>query len=385
MKPTARSISLRPMKTAVFDSIQGVPEADWNCLLENRHVTHSREFWQVVEQAGLNDFDYRHVLFYDDDGQPVGLASLYTVTTDIAIFAGGGLKALLERVRRVFPNFLKLRMLECGTPITLNRPFVSSGDEVEAKVVSALHELIRQIMKREGQRLVVIRDFEAGTEQAQAQLQELGYQVVDALPNTFMDIRWQNAEAYIKSMKSYFRSKLRKHLRRNTDRGIRYELHDDFDHLADLLCRQWLTVYSQADEYQREVLTPAFYRELSVLLGERSKVLLFYREDELIGHALLVLDGDLLRWLYFGRNEAVNDSLYIYVTHKVIKTAIDLGVKRLALGVTTYSIKKDLGAQMYPMRLALGLRWSFLNPFIGWVYPLINHIPPLNNKMIFKE
>ena len=170
IETTPRSISLRLMRSVVFDSIQEVPKAEWNRLLGNRHIIHSFEFWQVVERAALNDFNYRHVLFYDDDERAVALASLYTVTTDIAIFASGRLQKVLQRGRQVFPNFLKLRMLECGTPIALNRPFVVGEEGDESQVAQALHQLIRKTLRREGQKLVVIRDFEAGSKQVRRQL-----------------------------------------------------------------------------------------------------------------------------------------------------------------------------------------------------------------------
>ena len=62
--------------------------------------------------------------------------------------------------------------------------------------------------------------------------------------------------------------------------------------------------------------------------------------EELIGHALLMLDGDQLRWLYFGRNDALNDGLYLFVASTVIETAIKPGIKQLDMGLITYSIKR---------------------------------------------
>ncbi len=200
-----------------------------------------------------------------------------------------------------------------------------------------------------------------------------------------MDVQWSSADAYLSSMKSYYRSKVLKHIRRCEADGVRHELVDNFNDLAETLCEQWMVVHSQADEYQREVLTPAFYREFSSRLGARSKAILFYRGDELIGHALLLMDGELLRWLYVGRKVAANDSLYIYVAYNVVAAAIKLGAKRIELGLTTYSIKQDLGAQMVPLRFALRAASSLINPFVGVVYPLINTRTTIQNKNIFKH
>jgi hypothetical protein len=337
-----------------------------------------------MEQSKLNDFCYNYVLFYDDEGVPVALTSFYTITTDIAIFAPKKLRFILQHVRRAFPSFLKVRMLECGTPITLNQPFVVSDQISNKKVIKSLNELLFRVAKDQGHFLIVLRDFEPNTHSLEAFFKEEGFHFVDSLPTTYMDIVWTSSKDYLSSMKSYYRSKLLKHLQINQEQGISHELRENFDDLAEILCNQWQVVHSHAAEYQREILTPAFYREFSLKLGSNSKILLFYRNNELVGHALLLMDRELLRWLYFGRKDACNDSLYIYVAHKVVETAIILGAKRLELGLTTYPIKKDVGAYMSPIKLALRSPLSIINPFIGLVYPLLNHTPEIHNKTIFK-
>lgn len=372
------------MKTIIFDTIRDVPREHWNHLQNGRSSTYSIEFWEILEQSRLNDFRYRYAMFYDDADNPVALTSFYTITTDIAIFAPGKLRLLLSRIRRIFPSFLMLKMLECGTPVTLNKPFVANNTISNDEMVHSLSKMLLGLAKKQGHFLIVLRDFEPETDTIQPIFQQLGYHLVDSLPTTYMEIAWATPAAYLSSMKSYYRSKLLKHLRINQQQGIRHELHDNFDHLADILCDQWLVVHHHASEYQREILTPAFYREFSTKLGTRSKAILFYRNNELIGHALLLLDGSLLRWLYFGRTEAINDSLYIYVAHKVVETAIELGATRLELGLTTYPIKKDLGAYMSSIKLALRSPSRLINPFVGFFYPLLNHTPEIQNKSIFK-
>lgn len=372
------------MDIKIFNNIREVPREHWDRLQNGHSCTYSYDFWDVIEQSGLNDFRYMHALIYDDTGTAVASTSFYTITTDIAIFASGRLRSVLAWIRRLFPDFLKLRMVECGTPITLNEPFVTGADVDRGTVIKAIGDLLLRTARDNGCFFIVCRDFQPESAALLPDFKALGYHIVDSLPTTYMEIAWSTPEAYLASMKSYYRSKLTKHLRINRDQGIRHELRENFDDLADVLCAQWQVVHRQADEYQREVLTPEFYREYSSRLGSRSKVLLFYRETALIGHALLLMDGGLLRWLYFGRSEAVNDSLYIYVGHTVVETAILSGAKRIELGLTTYSIKKDLGAYMSPIKLALRSPRGLINPFVGLVYPLLNHTPDIQNKTIFK-
>jgi predicted N-acyltransferase len=374
----------RRLRAEIYDRIADVPGELWDRLLAGQHETLSREFWAVLEASDLNDFDYRYVLFFDAQGEPAGLSSFYNVTTDIAIFAAGTLRTLLNAVRRHFPNFLKLRMLECGTPITITSPpFVRRADISDDELVAALHEVLRSVARRERQFLIVVRDFEPESFGLETSFRRHGYHWTGSLPNTYIENVWDTPEAYLGAMRSYFRSKLRKHLRRNVEAGVTHRLVEDFAELADTLHRQWMVVHDSAKEFQREVLTPAFYRHFAQLPG--AKALLFHRHGVLAGHALLMQDGEMLRWLYVGRDVAGNDSLYLYVAQKVVETAIQLGARRVEMGLTTYPIKQDLGAVVTPIRLALRARSGFINVFVGLGYRLLNDVPSPAPRQIFKD
>ena len=373
------------MKTEVFDHIGAVPSERWDALLRGRSITYSRAFWEVIEQAGLNVFRCHYVLFSDETGKICALASFYSTKTDIAIFAPAWLRALLTLVRRIIPDFLMLRMLECGTPVTLNSPPLVLAAGADAQdVVRALNQLLHSTARAAGQWIIVVRDFEANAEPLRAAFANLGYRWVKGLPNTYLDIHWPTLEDYRASMQSYYRSKLLRHLRKVQQAGVRHELVEDFAALAETLHRQWLVVHQGADEFQREVLTSAFYREFATRLGNHSKALLFYRGKELVGHALLLHDGELLRWLYFGRKEAANDSLYIYAAQAIIETAIRLGARRVEMGLTTYPIKQDLGARIAPIHFALRSPFRLIDLFVVPVYRLLNRTPALRDKQVFK-
>jgi predicted N-acyltransferase len=372
------------LKTEIFDSLDAIPQRDWDRLCALGSVAMSRAFWGVIERSGMNDFTYRYIIGYAA-GQAVFIAGVYTVTTDIAIFAPPFVRRLLDGIRRVFPNFLKWKMLECGTPITISSPpYIRSADVTDEVVIEALNRDLRSLAKREGCLIIVLRDFEPNAQGLQGCLRGLGYHWTDSLPNTYVDIRWRSPAQYRSAMRSYYRSKLNKHLKRNLDVGIHHKLVDDFAPLAQTLCAQWMEVHTHASEFQREVLTPTFYRELPAQMGDRAKVLLFYCHDALVGHALLLMDGQMLRWLYVGREIAQNDSLYLYIAETVVETAIMLGAKRLEMGLTTYPIKQDLGADVVPIKLALRASQGWMNPFVGLGYALLNRVPQPRPRQVFK-
>lgn len=369
----------------VYRSIDDIEPSVWNNLVSGRSVTFTHAFWQVLEKSGLNDFEYRYVVFRED-GQPVAAATCYVVTTDVAIFSPPWMRRALNVVRRIHRNFLRFRLLECGTPIILNGPPFSIRPEADGpRLLYALQRATADLAREEGAVIEVLRDFETKDHPLLRSLNVLGYHAVRGLPNTWLDIRWSSLDSYHAAMKSYYRSKARKHLRRNTEKGIHYDRTTEFAELADELCRQWHVVHEHAAEFEREVLTPAFYRELAARCPQEALVLRFYRHTDWVGHALLLRDGDDLRWLYFGRVEATNDDLYLYVTQAVIETAIDLGAKRLEMGLTTYPIKQDAGARIEPLDFAIRSRFRLLNPLLGPAYRLLNKPPSPRDKAVFKE
>ncbi|BAP88382.1 uncharacterized protein E1O_12510 [Burkholderiales bacterium GJ-E10] len=369
----------------VYHRIADVPPEHWDGLAARGSVGLSRAFWSIMEASRINDFDFRYVLFYDAQRRPVALAGFYSVTTDIAIFAPGPLRAALGAVRRVLPNFFKLRMIECGTPITITSPpFVYDPAIDPEAVVDALDRVLRRTARAEGQFLIVVRDFEPDAAALQSAFGRRGYHGTDSLPNTYLALPWSTPEEYLAALRSYYRSKLVKHRKRNAAAGVTHTVIDDFADLADELCAEWMVVHESASEFQREVLTPDFYRRLSRDLGPLSKAILFHRHGERVGHALLLRDGDMLRWLYVGRKVSGNDGLYLYVAQTVVLTAIELGVRRLEMGLTTYAIKQDLGAEVVPIRLALRANRSWINPFVGLGYKLLNRVPAPAPRAVFK-
>ena len=213
------------MRAQVFETIHDVDPQDWDALLNERSITFSHTFWKIIEESRLNDFRYRYVLFRDEDDQPVALATFYVVTTDIAIFSPPWLRRWLESVRRVFPGFLKLRMLECGTPIILNSPPIVLHPDIDpGEIVDRLHDVLKTYARRNRIFLVILRDFEKLEANWALKLGDLGYQWILGLPNTYLNIFWDSVEEYRAALKSYYRSKINNHLRKNAELGVRHDL-----------------------------------------------------------------------------------------------------------------------------------------------------------------
>lgn len=372
-------------KVNIFERLADVPLKEWNAFAKPHAYTYSPGFLEIMEYFRTNDCNRGYILVYDEHEQPILFTHYNISRVDVAIFSSGWLRAALTSIRKLFPNFLKIKMLECAFPISSQHQSISNARNNKEIPVQYLGKALLELARKNGLFIAIIGAFEPQDHPDEPWLKDLGYQFVPCLPVATLDIAWESPAAYLSAMKSYYRSKLQRHLRINQSNDIRHELRDNFEDLAEVLWQQWLVVHAHATEYNGETLTPRFYKDFSQKFGTRSKVLLIYSKDELVGHALLLVDGDTLRWRNFGRAKAENDSLYIYVCHKVVETAINLGVKHLDMGVTTYAIKRDFGASIVPRKIAIRVSWGIFNSYAAKAYSLLNHVPVIHNKNIFKK
>ena len=85
-----------------------------------------------------------------------------------------------------------------------------------------------------------------------------------------------------------------------------------------------------------------------------------------------------------GRRQSVNDSLYFYIVDKIVETAIAQHVEWVELGLTTYPIKQDFGAQLMPIDMALWLTIPGLNRALPYFYGWLQRTPTYVTKRVFK-
>jgi len=339
----------------VYRGISRVPAGQWDQIAARSSLVYSSVYWQILESSEVGGFDDFHYLMIYLDAKPVCIAACYVSTLDVGSYAGRFLQGAIAAVRRVFPGFLIARMLECGTPINIHSPpYLNLCTDRQQEILQFIGQHLESLAKMKSAHFVGIKDIHVLSDGSGAtDMIPQAWSRIDGAPGCCIDIRWTDIDEYLQSMKSYYRSKLNRHLEKNAERNVSSELLTDFAELSVPLARQWREVHGRLGGACRESIGGDFYAKISDRLGHRSMVLLFYADKELLGHALLLHDGQVLKWLYTGRQEKVNDSLYLFVMYKVIEVGITLGVEKIDCGPTTYDIKTDLGARIEPLSYAL--------------------------------
>src|ERR1700744_4672845 len=96
----------------VVDAFTKIPEA----LRQQAFATRCRDFrYYEVTEAGLPDqFEYRYFVFQEESSGNWAVQPLFFVHQDLLAGLPTSLRSLFNGIRKIWPGFLKLRMLMIG-------------------------------------------------------------------------------------------------------------------------------------------------------------------------------------------------------------------------------------------------------------------------------
>jgi len=230
---------------------------------------------------------------------------------------------------------------------------------------------------------VLFRDYQTKDRARFDHFESHGYTPLQNLPEAVLEIHWKRFEDYVADMRSNYRRRVKLNLAKIADKHIRSELLDDFRHLSDQFVAQWTTIYDNATEYKREVLTRAFYDNINAQLPN-AKALVFYKNNQLIAHCLLLFEGDVLRWMYVGKDGDESEDLYPFMLYEIVRHAIAANVRWVKLGITTYIAKTDIGADIVPLFMYMKHRTRLFPKLAPWLFKQMTPLPALKEKNVFK-
>lgn len=345
-------------------------------------LTAKHAFLSAVEDSGINDCRY-HVLTARREGRLVAGMAAFSITLDLALFAQGPVTRVIAALRRVFPRFLMLPEMECGSPVALGQSFACAPGEDPAAVMPLLVERLEDIARRRRIGLMVLRDFEPGGGRWALRR---GYTELPNLPDTRLPVRWTDFAEYEGNLRSEYRNRLRRRLRHSAEAGLRTRVVPSFGHLAPQLLDLWLQTFQEAREYRREVLTESFFVETDRRLGDRSRVLLLERDGTPVAFALLLQDDATLRWLFAGMDRSVaRDGHYHALVAGILRHAMEIGAREVELGITTYPPKMDAGAEPQPLRLYMKHLSPPLRSLVPRVFGLLSTTPEPRPRKAFRR
>ena len=316
-----------------------------------------RDFLSVVETSGINDIRPYYLRIVDASGKTLAQANVVVSQTDFSTFDSKLPAAARSTIKRWFPDFMTFRIVEVGYFTMIGEGLAICPDldpALLARVYHCLDQELQDIARLEDADFLLHRDIPLARYGASlGSLGALGYTPAVGFPNAVLPVRWASIDDYLASLDSKTRLKFRNSRKLGERFGIEVDVVDDFEALAPELARLWRNVNARARDYSREQLNADFFAASSRQLQGRSEIIRFRHGGQLIGFMLNLIGAEdyiVLDWgVDYDYEHYREANLYRAATLLSLERAITLGKTRLELGITNYTPKQTLGAEIQPL------------------------------------
>lgn len=356
------------MDVKIYRSISEIDRTKWDAIVPKDRIICSHKYVELIEKAGVNEGRRYYVVVYDG-AEIVAHTFAYLMNTELDLLAQGPLKKAINLVRRVRKDFFVLRYLECGSPAEVGNVMSVKGDADRAKAMRMLCNGIEGLAKELGVKFLVLRDFYNEEAEFHDTLKKFGYIKAHNLPKAEIRIKWKTFDEYLSSMRSSYRCKITKSMKKCSDANVKIRVLREFSSNARELKRLYDNTSGRAKEIKREPFTEAFFQNLDKYLGDRSILVLAEKDSRPIGFMLLLINHKELIPTVIGLDYDCHQECctYFNLFYKTIELAIEMKMDRIDMGITTLDPKRDMGSDV----VALNMYMKHYNPVFHKTIPVL--------------
>jgi len=355
--------------TRIYDRIDNVDPEEWNSLVAGDDVLATHRFVKLCEDAALAGVHFRHVIVHER-GRLAAIATLCTLDVRLDLMAGHSTRAVAAAVRRVFPPFLKARVLLGGLPVSLGSSNLRLAPGASPHVLAALAKIAKEVATELDASVIAWKEFSPAETIALDPLQAAGYLMLPSIPACTLAVRWTTLADYLTSMRAGYRRQALTALRAD---GLAVRRIDDWREYCPRIFALYEQVMDRAD-MQLERLNLRFFQLLQPVLG--CHALVVERDGRLLAAAIVHHAGATGLFLLAGidYDDHREHGVYPRLVTEVIADAIAAGVRMLELGQTSYDLKRRLGALTVPRSL-----------YLRHVSPALHHLVRVAAPTLFPD
>ena len=310
-------------------------------------------------------------------GDLVGAAPLFRVAYRIDTPFQGRARAFGNWLHQRWPRLVTLPVIGLGSPMSDNcalgfAPQLSSAER--AVVLDGLLSALWQESRATNSALIAVKSLDAVAAPLEMTLRRRGYNRVTSVPLVMLDLTARTLDHYLDGLPEKTGAYLRRKMRA-ADK-VRIEYRDSVDGLEQRLHQLFDNTLAQSgvDYGDFEKLHPAYFSQVLHRLGDRAKLMLCWRGEELLSFQLFLV-GDkrvLAKQIGMQYPEARELNLYFVNWLKLIEFAITHKIPRVEMGATTYHTKLLFGGYLERRWLHFRFRAGATNHLLRPLAPLFD-------------
>jgi hypothetical protein len=344
--------------------------ACWRTAFANERKDH--RYYELIEDTLHPEFEYRYFVMRDAGGRVCAVQPFFLLDQDLLVGASPRFGALIDSIRRIWPQFMRLRTLMVGC--VAGEGHLAGGEACGQDCAQLMAAFITNHARALGAPLIVLKEFPARYRSALECFLDNGFTRVPSLPMTQLCIDYASFDDYMnRALNSATRKKLRKKLQAAEQAPrIEMSLVDDVTPVIDQVYPLYLQVYRRS-KLHFEKLTEEYFCELGRRMRDKVRFFLWRQSGRIVAFATCMIQGDTIYAEYIGLDYrvALDLHLYHYAFRDMITWSIANGYKWFRSSGLNYDPKLHLRHLLDPIDLYVRHTSGTINAIVRRFLPLL--------------
>lgn len=333
-----------------------------------------RRYYAIVEDTLEHDVSHHYLVFKDKDGD-AAIQPFFITDVDLLEGIGGGIKAIVNPMRALWPRFLKARTLMMGC--FAGEGALDGDERAQRRCAAVLGPALVEAAGKHDASMIVLKEFPPRDRAKLGRLTEDGFIRLPSMPMTSLDIGYPDFDTYMAHALSHA---TRKNLRRKfraAERAAPIELSvlTDVSAMIDEVYPLYLATYERSDMHF-EKLTPAFLAALGQRMPDCVRFFVWRQNGRVIAFSMCMIEGDAICDEYIGLDYsvAIDLHLYHYTFRDIVRWAMAHGLKTYRSTGLSYDPKLHLRCRLDALDLYVRHRSRWFNPLFKLLLPWLEPV-----------
>jgi hypothetical protein len=357
---------------SVHETVPAADQDAWKASF-GRYAADNRYYDLVRETLG-DQFAHRYLILRDKQGAARAVQPFLVVQQDLITGTPPFVRDLVEKIRRHFPSFLKLKMLMIGCCAGEGDVAFDESTGSVTWVVHALKEALPPVARKLKTMLIVFKDMPRSYREFLDDLQTGGFTRIPSMPATRLELTFSDFEEYLKTRLSHaMRKNLRRKFRKSeTGDPIELSVETDLSPYVDDVYPLYRQTLGRS-EFKFEELTKSYLCELGRQLPDRARFLIWRKGGKIVAFASCIVHEGVLKDNYIGLDYSValDYHLYFVTWRDTVIWALQNGVRIYHSAPLNYDPKYHFRMDLEPLDLYVRSPYGSLNPVFRVLLPLL--------------
>jgi hypothetical protein len=330
-------------------------------------------YYELLEDTIHPEFEYRYFVIKDAAGKVRAVQPFFILDQDLLVGVGHKLGVPLRFLRRLFPQFMRLRTLMVGC-VAGEGHLDIVGESTRHSHARTLASAVVGHARTFGARLVVLKEFPAKYRVSLACFREHGFVRIPSMPMTRVSIDYTSFEDYMmRALNSATRTKLRRKFRAAAKApSIKMEVIGDITPFIDEVYPLYVNVYERS-KLHFEKLTKEYFCGLGTRMADKVFFFVWRQNERIVAFTACMRQGDAFYPEYIGLDYsiALDLHLYHYAYRDMVSWAMANGFKELRSSGLNYDPKLHFRHLLDPIDLYVRHTSLILNVALKRLLPLM--------------